>query len=104
MKHTSEFVVVGLDGSEAADEAAKWAADEAARRHCELRLVHAYSLPANAGYPGYNAYPDDLRPVLQDVGRRLVNRVTDDLQRTHPGLAISSKVLRLAEVLDDPTP
>jgi nucleotide-binding universal stress UspA family protein len=92
MSHTSEFIVVGLDGSPAAAEAAEWAADEAERRHCELRLIHAFTLPATAGYPNYNSYPDDLRPVLQDAGSRLVERVNADLERSHPGISTSAKV------------
>lgn len=93
MANTNEFIVVGVDGSDAGDDAAKWAADEAARRHCELRLIHAYTLPATAGYPNYNPYPDNMRPVLQEIGQRLVDRVSADLQRSHPQLSISTKVV-----------
>jgi nucleotide-binding universal stress UspA family protein len=92
MRGSNVFIVVGVDGSVAGDEAAKWAADEAARRHCELRLVHAYELPANAGYPEWNAYPDDLRPVLRDLGQKMVDRLTSELQTTHPELTVSTTV------------
>ncbi len=92
MTGSNEFIVVGVDGSVAGDDAAKWAADEAARRHCELRLVHAYELPANAGYPEWNAYPDDLRPVLRDLGQKMVDRLAAELQTTHPELTVSTTV------------
>jgi nucleotide-binding universal stress UspA family protein len=36
----SKSVVVGIDGSQAAVRAAKWAVDEASSRHVPLRLVH----------------------------------------------------------------
>jgi nucleotide-binding universal stress UspA family protein len=92
MTSSNEFIVAGVDGSVAGDDAARWAAEEAARRHCELRLVHAYELPPNAGYPEWNAYPDDLRPVLRDMGQQMVDRLAAELQTTYPELAISSRV------------
>lgn len=39
--HSSERVVVGIDGSDAAINAAKWAATEAVSRKIPLRLIHA---------------------------------------------------------------
>jgi nucleotide-binding universal stress UspA family protein len=45
----SSPVVVGVDGSESALQAVRWAADEARRRHVPLRLVHAREVPV--GYP-----------------------------------------------------
>lgn len=42
-------VVVGVDGSQSALEAVRWAADEATRRRAPLRIVHAYGVPV--GYP-----------------------------------------------------
>lgn len=42
-------VVVGVDGSESALAAVRWAADDARRRGVGLRLVHAYDIPT--GYP-----------------------------------------------------
>lgn len=38
-------VVVGVDGSESALRAVRWAADDARRRRLPLRLVHAYEAP-----------------------------------------------------------
>ena len=93
MVSTNEFIVVGVDGSDAAVDAANWAAAEAARRNCELRLIHAFTLPASAGYPDYNAYPDDLRPVLREQGQRMVDQLAADLQRAHPDLTINTEVV-----------
>jgi len=93
MTSTSEFIVVGVDGSAAAVDAARWAAGEAARRNCELRLVHAYTLPASAGYPDYGPSPDDLRPALHEEGQQAVDRLATDLHRTFPALTIRTKVL-----------
>jgi nucleotide-binding universal stress UspA family protein len=41
-------VVAGIDGSDHAIEAARWAAAEAARNRCVLRLVRAYRLPPSS--------------------------------------------------------
>ena len=38
-------VVAGVDGSESALHAVRWAALEARRRHAGLRLVHAFGIP-----------------------------------------------------------
>lgn len=93
MARSDTFIVVGVDGSVAADDAARWAAAEAARRHCELRVVHAYSLPVTTGYPDFFAYPDGLTPLLRERGKSLTDRVAGDLQRIHPQLTISTRVL-----------
>ncbi|HEY0639041.1 MAG TPA: universal stress protein [Pseudonocardiaceae bacterium] len=41
----ADRVVAGVDGSDAATRAALWAADEAARHHLPLHLVHCYYQP-----------------------------------------------------------
>lgn len=43
----SRSVAVGIDDSPAARRALRWAADEAARRDGELRVVHSYLLPVD---------------------------------------------------------
>lgn len=40
-RHAAQRIVVGIDGSDAAINAAKWAATEAASRNIPLRLIHA---------------------------------------------------------------
>jgi nucleotide-binding universal stress UspA family protein len=44
-----EFIVVGIDGSDAAINAAKWAIAEATSRDIPLRLIHA--IPERADAP-----------------------------------------------------
>ncbi len=50
----SRTVVVGIDGSQSALEAARWAADEALRRRLSLRLVAAFGWTTEVvvGHPG----------------------------------------------------
>lgn len=61
-------VVAGVDGSECALQAVRWAAAEAAQRRLPLRLVAAHTWPAGGlvGDPGLGVDP---RVVLRDVVR-----------------------------------
>ena len=93
MTIANEFIVVGVDESDVALDAARWAADEASRRHCELRLVHAFTLPAIAGYPEFTTYSDDLQSGLRHDCEKMLRRVAADLQREHPDLGIVTKVI-----------
>lgn len=44
-----EPIIVGVDGSRAALAAVLWAADDAARRGCDLRIVHVVARSSTAG-------------------------------------------------------
>lgn len=93
MSMSPEFIVAGFDGSDAAMEAVRWAAGEAARRHCELRLVTAFTLPAMAGYREFTTYPEDFEAGLRHASEQMLHRVARDVQREHPDLRIATKVL-----------
>lgn len=45
-----ERIVVGVDGSQAAREALRWAVDEARRRNATVEAVYAWHQPFMAGY------------------------------------------------------
>lgn len=64
-------VVVGVDGSRAALHAVRWAADEAARRRTELRIVHAAGIP-RVSLLGTVPEPPGVRAGLRDRGWRLL--------------------------------
>lgn len=52
MPDTGSFViVVGFDGSDSAQNALRWALDEAEQRNGEIRLVTAWSKPPMSWYP-----------------------------------------------------
>lgn len=93
MTIANEFIVVGVDDSDVAADAARWAAQEAARRHCELRLVHAFTLPAIAGYPEFTTYSGDMQAGLRHECEKMLHRVAADLQQDHPNLSIVTRVI-----------
>jgi nucleotide-binding universal stress UspA family protein len=67
-------VVVGVDGSEPANVALRWAAEEAFRRGASLDVVHAWLTP----YP-LAAYDMSLDPdELESAARTLLDTVVDD--------------------------
>ena len=66
-------IVVGVDGSQPARCALRWAADEAHRRGATLDVVHAWHVPYAGGYSylaGYSdaeAFAEDARLVLNRI-------------------------------------
>ncbi len=88
---TAHPVVVGVDGSDSALEAVRWAATEADRRGAPLRLVTAFSWKSDRGHPGL---AEHYREELLERARQhlLVDAVTA-AERAVPGLAISSEVI-----------
>jgi nucleotide-binding universal stress UspA family protein len=68
-------VVVGVDASEPAFRALRFAADEAVRRAAPLRIVHAVTLFDGLTYP----YPELDVPGLMDAGAQSVLQAAKDL-------------------------
>jgi nucleotide-binding universal stress UspA family protein len=68
-------IVVGVDGSDSALQAVRWAADEARRLDTWLRLVHAYEIPI--GYPPGFVDARALRDALAARGRVWLARARD---------------------------
>lgn len=82
----SQPVVVGVDGSESALDAVRWAAAEAARRDTRLRLVHAFELPA--GYrPGF-VDVKALYDALAAQAKESLEQAKALAEETAPGLAV----------------
>lgn len=79
---TTGPVLVGVDGSESAELAVGYAADEAARRQAGLVLVHVAPADGEAGVP----------PELGD----LLTTAAAAVRGSHPGVAVEERVLRAA--------
>lgn len=77
-------IVVGVDGSESALHAVRWAADEAQRLDTSLRLVHTYEIPM--GYPPGFVDAHVLRDALSTRGREWLAQAHDVAAATAPRL------------------
>ncbi|MER6362715.1 universal stress protein [Kitasatospora sp. NPDC001527] len=87
----TRHVLTGIDGSPQSEAAALWAAAEAHRRGCALRLLHAWPW-LDAGDEN-RAQPGDLRPRALDALRAIADRIRHD----HPDLPVEAEVIS-----DDP--
>ncbi|MFE6104018.1 universal stress protein [Streptomyces laurentii] len=80
-------IVVGLDGTEQADAAARWAADEAERRGTGVRLVHACEPSPEA------VTPCVARGPVEEWARDLLARTAAVLRERHHGLPVTTRLL-----------
>ena len=69
-------VIVGIDGSEQAEHAALWAADEAAARNATLRLVYVIrtDLSGTPTAAGYQIAVATAKRALMSVRTRIAER------------------------------
>jgi nucleotide-binding universal stress UspA family protein len=81
-------VVVGVDGSVHALDAARWAVREAARRRCRLRVVHALTWPVERHVTDYTAWETYLRGVLARAHRH-VDEAVAAARSTAPGVDVA---------------
>ena len=93
-------VVVGIDASDAALRAARFAADEAVRRSTRLHIVHAVTWLDSTSLP----YPElDIPGVMTAGAQSLLQAVSDALTASIPADRISTSAVegRPADVLVD---
>lgn len=86
-------IVTGLDGSDSALEAARWAAAEAVRKRVPLRLVSVVHLPVASGYVGDAGLSVGLLDGLQAESLRMLDEAGSALAAGQPGLEITTSVL-----------
>jgi nucleotide-binding universal stress UspA family protein len=80
-------IVAAVDGSTSSLHAALWAADEAARLHAPLRLVHAVNFTAFA-YIGGAGPPQSFFDDLESDGREQLVQAETAIHQVHPDLAV----------------
>lgn len=98
----SDLIVVGVDESVGSARAVDWAAAEAARRHGSLRLVHAAAdlTPFGAKGAVYGVVNlaverlDEHAAMAMGRATALLDRVAADVRRTHPSLAVTTRLVR----------
>ncbi|MFC0432007.1 universal stress protein [Kutzneria buriramensis] len=85
-------IVAGVDGSESALDAVRWAADEAARRRMSLRLVHAVEVSTIA-YGGAFGLPKDFFEALRQSGRAYLDAAVSAVGKLHPDLTVTTELI-----------
>jgi nucleotide-binding universal stress UspA family protein len=90
--HAHRPVVVGVDGSASAYQAVKWAAEEAARRQVELRLVRAFSWTTSERQTRHSGQVAQYRDQLLDVARHQVARASRIAAKTRPDVETTTQV------------
>ena len=84
---TQRPVVVGVDGSDPALRAVRWAAAEASRRGAELRLVTAFDWAEDRVPLGAN--PAGYREALRRTARNLLAEAAAVADRHAPGVPVA---------------
>lgn len=82
-------VVVGVDGSESALHAVRWAAREALRRNAPLRLLHVCHL-VPVRHPKQIPPPPDYQAALLEQGRHWLTEATEAARRAAPESMITA--------------
>ena len=80
-------VVAGVDGSDSALHAVRWAAREAVRRHAPLRLVHVCHL-VPVRHPRQVAPPPEYQAAILDEGRHWLAQAAEAATRVAPDLSV----------------
>jgi nucleotide-binding universal stress UspA family protein len=87
-------IVVGVDGSASALNAAGWAAGEAAFRHVPLRLVHGVHVPVSeAAYIGRLGVPTSFFEILDSDGRRYLADAEAAVRQAYPEVEVDTDLL-----------
>jgi nucleotide-binding universal stress UspA family protein len=86
-------LTVGVDGSDDSSCALRWAAREATRRGCALRVVHTYSIPYyGAEFGGLPVYSELSLEALRSSHETLVRDQLAGVVATYPQLEIETVV------------
>jgi nucleotide-binding universal stress UspA family protein len=85
-------VVVGVDGSPYAVNAARWAGEEARSQKRALHVVHA-SVWSMVSHPVPPVVPDGHRQAMLDLARRWVREAGNAARATAPGVEVVERVV-----------
>jgi nucleotide-binding universal stress UspA family protein len=93
VKPAAGSIIVGVDGSPASLEAVTWAAEQAARDHRVLSLVHAYAI-GGALWVGSMGVDRDFVQVMEDDGRALLVAAADRARESASDLEVHEWLFR----------
>ncbi|MCG8917491.1 universal stress protein [Actinokineospora sp. PR83] len=89
--HTATMLAA-VDGSESSTRALRWAAREAGRRHCALRVVTVHPWPVT-GYPEALVAAGQLHDGLRTQSREILRAAQAVAAETAPEVPVSTEVL-----------
>jgi nucleotide-binding universal stress UspA family protein len=85
-------IVVGVDGSEPARRAVRWAAQEAARRGLPLRVVTAFAWPHDRAL-GQVALGAGYREIMLEAARRELDDAVQTARTTAPDIEVERQLV-----------
>lgn len=88
-----ERIVVGVDGSEGAKSAVRWAAREARLRGAKLELTTAWGLPTYPGAFTMGGIPDELVKALIGEARQRVAEAAEEARAEGRDLDIETRAV-----------
>jgi len=86
------LVVAGVNGSPESVAAARWAADEAARRKLAVQLVYSVYFPV-VGFPSLG-YPAGFAEHLETQGRELLDAAARTIAQHQPDVEVTTTLSR----------
>jgi nucleotide-binding universal stress UspA family protein len=86
----ADRVVVGIDGSDSAKVALRWALFQAAVLHAEVEAVAAWSSPTAFAVDGWPVIPTDWQPG--EVAAAMLAEVVAEVAGDHPAIAVHQSV------------
>jgi nucleotide-binding universal stress UspA family protein len=92
LQHRGRTVVVGIDGSESALRAVRWAAAEAARRRVPLRVVTAFQWTQDHAV-GQIELGRSYRDIMLDESRRLLAEALAVAEGAADGLDVEQQLI-----------
>jgi nucleotide-binding universal stress UspA family protein len=87
MNATLEKVVVGYDGSSAADAALRWALDDARRRHLEVEILHAHPADVVLTSLGLGYYDEQI--LVAEEAAAVLARARANVAQWAPDVRVS---------------
>lgn len=96
MRSTPGTIVVGVDGSDHADRATRWAARQAAAEHRAVTLLHTISAVTPSYIDAAIVDPHTARSVLRASGEQILDAAAGVVEGEAPGL----EVHRIFELVD----
>jgi nucleotide-binding universal stress UspA family protein len=89
----SGLIVVGVDGSESARLAARWAAHEAEMRDADVLLLSAWDMPRYGFSFGAAAFSEDFLKALRRTAEGNVADAMDELRAISKDVDVSTEVV-----------